>query len=206
MQPDEIWTIVEQERLALADLLDGLTAEQWETPSLCSSWRVRDVVAHLVLATKFTVPVLVFELIRARGNVDRLIADTAIRYAAKPIPELAAESRAIAPSRKHAIGTTPVDRLMDTLVHFQDIAVPLGVRREMPAAAARVSLERVWATFGADRKFAGLRFEATDSGWSAGAGPLVAGPTSALLLTATGRRIGFAELSGDGVAAAQARD
>ena len=38
------------------------------------------------------------------------------------------------------------------------------------------------------------------------AGPLVAGPTSALLLTATGRRIGYAELSGDGVAAAQARD
>ena len=40
--------------MALADLLDGLTTAQWESPSLCSEWRIRDVAAHL---TTVSVPV-----------------------------------------------------------------------------------------------------------------------------------------------------
>lgn len=34
------------ERTDLADLLATLTPAQWEAPSLCEDWRVRDVVAH----------------------------------------------------------------------------------------------------------------------------------------------------------------
>jgi uncharacterized protein (TIGR03083 family) len=30
-----------------ADLLTTLTPAQWETPSLCAQWRVKDVVAHM---------------------------------------------------------------------------------------------------------------------------------------------------------------
>jgi uncharacterized protein (TIGR03083 family) len=33
---------------AFADLLDGLTPEQWETQSRCEGWRVADVAAHVV--------------------------------------------------------------------------------------------------------------------------------------------------------------
>jgi uncharacterized protein (TIGR03083 family) len=33
---------------AFADLLDTLSAEQWETPSRCDGWRVADVAAHVV--------------------------------------------------------------------------------------------------------------------------------------------------------------
>ncbi len=33
---------------AFADLLNTLSAEQWETPSRCSGWRVADVAAHVV--------------------------------------------------------------------------------------------------------------------------------------------------------------
>ena len=36
------------ERTDLADLLETLTPEQWEAPSLCQGWRVRDVVAHVM--------------------------------------------------------------------------------------------------------------------------------------------------------------
>ena len=36
------------ERTDLADLLETLTPEQWEAPSLCKGWRVRDVVAHVM--------------------------------------------------------------------------------------------------------------------------------------------------------------
>ena len=36
------------ERTDLADLLETVTPEQWEAPSLCEGWRVRDVVAHVM--------------------------------------------------------------------------------------------------------------------------------------------------------------
>jgi len=36
------------ERTDLADFLVTLTPEQWEAPSLCEDWRVRDVVAHVM--------------------------------------------------------------------------------------------------------------------------------------------------------------
>src|SRR5947209_85087 len=50
MDRDQVWEAIGQERLSLADLLDELTAQEWETPSLCTGWRVRDVAAHLTLA------------------------------------------------------------------------------------------------------------------------------------------------------------
>ena len=43
------WTEIAQERRDIADLLEGLTPEQWETPSLCSRWTVRELTAHLVV-------------------------------------------------------------------------------------------------------------------------------------------------------------
>ncbi len=41
-------TLAQQERADLAALLRSLTPEQWDAPSLCAGWRVRDVVAHVV--------------------------------------------------------------------------------------------------------------------------------------------------------------
>lgn len=35
------------EREDFAALLDGLSPAQWESPTLCERWRVRDVVAHV---------------------------------------------------------------------------------------------------------------------------------------------------------------
>ncbi|MEU0313383.1 maleylpyruvate isomerase family mycothiol-dependent enzyme [Nocardioides sp. NPDC006273] len=36
------------ERRDLADFLETLTPEQWDRPSLCRGWTVRDVVAHML--------------------------------------------------------------------------------------------------------------------------------------------------------------
>ena len=43
----DIWTTIAAERGALTDDLANLTPAQWDTPSLCSGWTVRDIVAHL---------------------------------------------------------------------------------------------------------------------------------------------------------------
>ncbi|MED5816009.1 maleylpyruvate isomerase family mycothiol-dependent enzyme [Mycolicibacterium sp. 050232] len=132
------------------------------------------------------------------------MCETALRHAAtKSDHELISEMRATIGSRRTPIGTTPADRLMDLLVHGQDIAVPLGVHYEMPAEAAQLALERVWHPrfpFRAATKFGSYRLRATDMDWAAGSGPLIEGPVSALLLLATGRRTAaLPRLRGDGV-------
>ena len=35
------------ERAELVDLLVTLTHDQWDAPTLCTRWQVRDVVAHI---------------------------------------------------------------------------------------------------------------------------------------------------------------
>jgi hypothetical protein len=37
-----------EERRDFAGLIAGLSPDQWEQPSLCERWRVRDVVAHVL--------------------------------------------------------------------------------------------------------------------------------------------------------------
>lgn len=49
MDVESHWSVMRSERRGLAELLASLTDEQWETPSLCAGWRVRDVAAHLAL-------------------------------------------------------------------------------------------------------------------------------------------------------------
>lgn len=51
----DVWTDVRQERQALLELLETLTPEKWNTPSLCAEWRIRDVVGHMVSETRMTV-------------------------------------------------------------------------------------------------------------------------------------------------------
>ncbi|MFF2083941.1 maleylpyruvate isomerase family mycothiol-dependent enzyme [Nocardia sp. NPDC058176] len=190
-ETETIWGAVAHERATLVDLLRELPEQDWEHASLCEGWRVRDVVAHLVLATRVTVGALLVNLVRARGNVDRLIHDTAVRHAdRKPTAALLAELRATVDSRVIPIGTTPTDRLMDLLVHGQDIAVPLGIERVMPTTAALLSLERVWtmgAPFHARRRLSGYALSATDTDWSAGSGTPITGTTAELLMLVTGR-------------------
>ena len=44
----DVLAMATAERADLADLLESLTPEQWESPSLCAGWSVRQVAAHVV--------------------------------------------------------------------------------------------------------------------------------------------------------------
>ena len=50
MDREESWRVITGQRLALARLLEGLSDDEWEQPSLCAGWRVRDVAAHVAMA------------------------------------------------------------------------------------------------------------------------------------------------------------
>jgi uncharacterized protein (TIGR03083 family) len=198
---DDVWRAIDAERLSLADLLDGLAAEQWEVPSLCAGWRVRDVAAHLSLAHTGTGTAAV-AFLRARGSFNRMIYDTAVRQARLPADRFPALLRDMAGSRKKAPGISHLEPLIDVLVHGQDIAVPLGLARPVPAPAAIAAADRIWPDlypFRAGRRLAGLRLAATDCSWSAGTGPLAEGPIAAILLALTGRSAAVERLSGPGV-------
>ncbi|WP_062981035.1 maleylpyruvate isomerase family mycothiol-dependent enzyme [Nocardia anaemiae] len=207
---EQIWRAVAAERAGLVELLAPLSEAEWDHPSLCDGWRVRDVVAHIVLSARASLGWILINVIRARGSLDRAIRDTAIRHADRSTTQqLLGELRDSIDARVTAIGTTPADRLMDLLVHGQDIAVPLGITRDMPVTAARLAINRIWTTdapFHARKKFTGHRLVATDTDWSAGAGSTVTGPVAALLMIVTGRQHALNQLTGAGVARLAQRD
>lgn len=80
MNRDEVWGAIDAERASLADLLDSLGEQEWEVPSLCAGWRVRDVAAYLTLAQIRPLPAVV-AAVRARGNFNRMVRDSAVRQA-----------------------------------------------------------------------------------------------------------------------------
>jgi uncharacterized protein (TIGR03083 family) len=66
------------ERERLAGLLAGLQAEEWDSPSLCRGWRVREVVAHITMPFRTSLPRLVVGLAAAGFSFNRY-ADRAAR-------------------------------------------------------------------------------------------------------------------------------
>jgi uncharacterized protein (TIGR03083 family) len=201
---------VRAERLDLADFLESLDRRDWQARSLCPGWTVHEVLAHLTLSPRETVGPTLVRVARARGSFDRANADWARELAAEFSPaDLLAQLRATAGVDHRLALSGALDPLTDILVHGQDIARPLGRRREMPPARVTPALEHVWSSvfYGRpDKRFNGLRFIATDAGWSAGEGASeVRGPVGDLLLVASGRAAGLANLTGPGVEDAAAR-
>ena len=196
-----IWTTIDDERGSLADLLEQLPPADWERPSLCAGWRVREVAAHLALA-HLRFGAAASALVRARGSFDRMVDQTAREHAVVPTGQLVAEIRAMRGSRRHAPGTSIVEPLTDVLVHGQDIARPLGLHRPVPADAAAVSASRVWSLnwpFWPRSRLRGLALQATDHPWRIGAGQPVTGSMGDLLLLLTGRTCVVDRFSGEGV-------
>lgn len=205
MESDAIWAAIEAQRLSLADLLAGLAPSEWTVHSLCASWTVKDVAAHLTLSTvglREAVPAM----LRARGDFNTMIHQTATaKAAARTTEEIVAELRTIAGSRRHPPGTKPIDPLVDVLIHGQDIARPLGQNRPVPSDAAVAAATRLWQQglpYRARKRFAGIRFEATDAPIALGDGEPATGPVAAILLVTSGRPAALAELSGPGAALA----
>jgi uncharacterized protein (TIGR03083 family) len=203
MDREQSWQVITEQRLSLAALLEGLSDTEWEQPSLCVGWRVRDVAAHVAMAPQ--VPGLGSMLadgIRARGSFHRLNHDVAVRHAARPTSDIVAELRTYADSRRLPVVTNYRNIGFDVLVHTQDIAIPLGRDHPMPVDAAQAGAQRVWTMgwpFWARRRLRGLRLVATDADWVAGVGAELRGPIGMLLLLLTGRTAtALPHLSGPG--------
>lgn len=205
MNQDEIWSAIDKHRGRLADLLETLSEEDLRTPSLCEGWTVREVIAHLTLQ-QLTLGRVLSEWVRHPAvNMDRINHDFACRTAAaRPMPSLIGDIRAMVGSRRHNLGVSSEDALTDCLVHSQDIVLPLGRSLDLPVDASAAAATRVWQRTGwpfyAPRRFTGIEVRATDTDWSAGSGAVVEAPMAAILLAGTGRSIALQSFSGEGIA------
>ena len=203
MTDDELWAAIDAQRLRTADMLDHLSDEEWNHSSLCEAGTVRDVAAHLTLQ-QLTIADLP-KVLRHLGGMNAIIRDTTLAKANQPKEIFSAEIRAMIGQRRHNLGVTKMETLIDILVHSQDIAIPLGRPMDMavePAgwAASRVAsyhgnwMTRVFHNIPLD----GFRLTATDLDWTTGEGPEVRGPISAILLLLTGRTVALQWLTGEG--------
>ncbi|WP_217809740.1 maleylpyruvate isomerase family mycothiol-dependent enzyme [Micromonospora sp. NBS 11-29] len=200
----ELLPMIAAERRRTADLIDSLTPAQLDTPSLCGAWTVREVAGHLV-SPLLGSPWRLLPLLVGAGFRPHLAnARLARQVARRPPAELAAALREHAGHRFRPPVVGWHGTLTDLQVHAQDIRRPLGLPADLDPQRLRVSLDFLTGGraigFVDRRRVAGLRFEATDLGWSAGDGPVVRGTGEALLLALSRRRVALADLTGDGVA------
>ena len=200
------WQVVVEQRLAIAELLDGLSEAQWERPSLCAGWRVRDVAAHVTLIPIPPAPAsLLVDFGKARGNYARFNTVASRRRAARTPARIVQDFRATAESRSVPWPADPRNVMWDILVHAQDMAMPLGIHLATPPEAGAAAATRIWSlrwpfSFGAKRRLGSFTLRATDADWTIGSGPEIAGPIGAMLLLLTGRTAAAIPLlTGEGV-------
>jgi uncharacterized protein (TIGR03083 family) len=199
----DAWIDVQEERQALLSLLETLTPSQWDSPSLCSEWRVRDVVGHMVSETTLTIPKVVAGALMSGFRINRFIAIDARRRGSVDTAVLLEDFRTAVPTRTHLRGLTSLSMLVDIVIHSLDIRRPLNAARTVPESRAVLVAADLRSSrfFPGRRLFAGLRVEATDADWSAGEGPVVRGPIEELILAMSGRPGGLDQLQGEGSAA-----
>ena len=200
------WLLIDELRVSAVTLLETLDVQDWDVPSLCEGWTVREVAAHLSVAALTPYRGVLVDVVRARGSFDQMVHDNAVRRAAgRSADQIVADLRSTVGSRRLAPTTFWRDPLLDLVVHTQDIARPLGRTADVvvPSDAVLIALDWVWRRgfpFFPGRRLRGLRLLAVDADWQRGAGLDVTGPALALLLLSTGRRAALADLAGPGVA------
>ena len=209
-EADALWAAIDDQRTRTATLLAQLTAEQWEHPSLCPSWTVRHVAAHLTLQQQRFRDGVAFTARNPRMlrsvTLNATIRESAVLQANQLADaQIIARIRAMVGSRRHNAFVTPLETLTDILVHSQDIAIPLGLHVDMRPNPCALAATRRWDTRNTwlSKVFRrlpldGYRLTATDTDWTRGQGPEIAGPIGALLLLITGRTAALDQLTGEG--------
>ncbi|PGH45191.1 hypothetical protein COO58_12730 [Micromonospora sp. WMMA1996] len=198
---DELWALTHAERAALADDLAALDPARWAQPSLCGRWTVEEVLAHLTAAASVGRARWVASVLGARFDFDRHNDRRLAEHRGADPGETLDRFRRVLGSTTSTFGPTEA-WLGEVIVHAQDIRRPLSLDRTPPVGAVTPV-----AAFYARRDFTvagrsavdGLRVEATDGPFAAGAGPLVSGTTLALTMAMAGRAVYCDDLTGPGV-------
>ena len=203
----DLMTMATQERAELVDFLTTLSPADWDAPTLCDRWTVREVVAHMISYDELTVGATIGRFVRGALGRGRNANDIGVAEYAREPADLIALLRAHLRPRGLTAAFGGMIGLLDATIHHQDIRRPLGRTRTIPAERLRAALRLAPKAppIKAFSRSRGLELVATDVDWSRGSGPQVRGPGEALLMAMAGRGDAIAELSGPGVSALAAR-
>lgn len=209
MDENELWRAVDEQRQVTVDLLRDLSPQEWGQASLCESWTIRDVAAHLTfpLMGPGAMAGMMLHVPRAAlGGTNAMIAQGARWVARKrSTDELVDRVGQTIGGRRTMPGLGVEEMLIDAIAHGFDIAEPLGRPARTDLGGLVVAAERVvsYDGRGSAKVFkalplGGLRLVATDVAWSHGAGAEVRGPMVDLFLLLTGRTPHVSVLEGIG--------
>ena len=192
--------LIAAERQALATGLSGLTPEQWDTPTLCAGWRVREVTAHITMPFRYSTEQYLRELQASHGDFNQMADRCARRDAARPAAELLAALADNVHNPWQPPGGGPEGALCHDVIHGLDITVPLATGRRVPEQHLLTVLGFLTGrgggeVFGTD--LAGVTLRADDLDWSYGSGEPVTGLGQHLLLAMAGRRLPAGLLRGN---------
>lgn len=197
----------EHERRELAELLEGLSVEEWEVQSLCEEWTVREVVAHLLSYEGLGLPAVGARLIRGRLMFDRINAETLRDHAQTTPEQLMLRLREFPRPTGLTAAMGGAVGLVDAVIHQQDIRRPLNKPRTIDPGRLRFAL-KFTVTAPPLRGFwkvRGVRVIATDVDWAYGKGAEARGPGEAVLMALAGRRGAADDLTGPGSQVLQRR-
>jgi uncharacterized protein (TIGR03083 family) len=195
------------ERAEMADFLASLRPEQWDQPSLCAGWRIRDVAAHVVSYEEHDGADLIKRVARARFRLGRLNDVALAEYAAHHPHELVAFLRNHLTPRGATARFGGRVGLVDAMIHHQDMRRPLDMARQVPAqrllcalpfAVTAPPLRGFWHA-------RSVRLIAADLDWAWGRGAEARGPGEAVLMVLAGRRDAARDLVGPGASILQQR-
>lgn len=209
------WRLVFEERQDVLAFLRSLTPEQWQVPSLCAGWRVKDVAAHLLVDEPIQAGMarrILPLLAKQRLSVDRVnsawVAQNRQRAPESIVESFREDSLRGIGVIGHVLG--PAVGLRALVIHHQDMRRPLQVERVVPPDRLVAVLDALltWkgsASIGSRQRAKGLRLRAADAAWSHGDGPEVFGPGEAIVMALAGRGTALEDLEGEGKAVLAAR-
>jgi uncharacterized protein (TIGR03083 family) len=202
----DIWATIAAERGALANDLAELTPTQWDMPSLCAGWTVRDIVAHLSATASLNPATFFFNMAKAGFNFDRFANGQIAKHRGPDPAATLSEFRSLRNSTSAPPGPT-ISWLGEVVVHGEDLRRPLGIAHSYQPGAVREVIDFYKGSnmlIGSKKRIAGLALKATDD-WRHGQGEAVEGPLLSLLLAMTGRGTACEDLAGPGVAILRSR-
>ena len=120
--------LVGQTRRDVADLVEGLSAEQRKQPTLCGDWTPHEVLAHLTMFVDVGLPSFFFNMAKSGFDYDKMADGYATRTASeRSVEDLAAALRAKATKGPPMPMFPPELNLADVAIHTQDIRRGLGL-------------------------------------------------------------------------------
>jgi uncharacterized protein (TIGR03083 family) len=195
----DLQTAVAEEYMVLADVLASVDESDWDKPSMCAGWRVREVVAHMTMPARYDEQAFMLELQARNFDFGRLSNEIAALDAQLARAELVANLRSEVLHHWAPPGGGYHGALNHVVIHGLDATVPLGVQRRPVDETMRIVLDDLTED-GANvhfcTDFTGRRLETTDLDWAYGDGEDLRGAAGDLALLLCGRSIPPERLEG----------